>query len=144
MAIILNDNLKYNAPKPADERYLKPDNSPYLSTAEVNTLIHPSRRFIGLTVRVGNDEYWYHLGILDIDLVLKTGGSSITKNSVIFTNETLINVVHGKNEGVLISIVSDTNEDITNAGSIQQIPYPNPTSFTVEFNSPLSGTIYYI
>jgi hypothetical protein len=169
MAIILNDNLRINAPKPSEERYLKPDNTPYSSIAEVNSLITVSRRYIGLTVRILNEEYWYKDGTADGDLILKSSGTSLPpgtligniltwngtdwvdtipnfenkKNFLIFTNQTVITVTHGEGEAQHITIIDPTGEDISNAGYITQSPYPNPTQFTVEFNTPVSGIIYY-
>jgi hypothetical protein len=169
MAIILNDNTRIYAPKPSDDRYLKPDGTPYNSIAEVNAFITPSRRHIGLTVLIFNEEYWYRNGILNTDLVLKGSGGSLPpgtligniltwdgtnwvdtipnfenkKNSHIFTNETLITIVHGEGEAQHIRILTPTGEDISQAGFITQTPYPNPTQFTVQFNQPVSGIIYY-
>lgn len=75
MAIILNDNLRINAPKPNDERYLRADGSVWTDVAEVNANIVPARRHIGLAVLTAAGEYWYEAGILDTDLVQKTGGA---------------------------------------------------------------------
>jgi hypothetical protein len=71
MAINLGDNLKINAPKPTDNRYLRTDLQPYTSVPEANSLIDPAVRYVGLTIRVGTSEYWYRLGTGDADLELK-------------------------------------------------------------------------
>lgn len=78
MAIILNDNIRINAGKPADAKYLSSANTPYASVAAVNTAITVPERHIGLTVNIMGVEYWYKDGVADIDLVLKTveGGTT--------------------------------------------------------------------
>ena len=77
MSIILNDNLKINAGKPVDSRYLSSGNTAYVSTGATNNAIPISERYIGLTVNIGGNEYWYKDGVADIDLELKsiTGGT---------------------------------------------------------------------
>ena len=72
MAIILNDNIKINAGKPADAKYLNLSNQPYGSTGETNATIPITERYVGLTVNVLGLEYWYKDGVADGDLVLKT------------------------------------------------------------------------
>ncbi|MFW6246600.1 MAG: hypothetical protein ACOC22_00290, partial [bacterium] len=79
MSVRFNDNIKFSTPKPSDDRYYQRDNglTPWSSIAEVNTNIPTHHRFIGLTVNVLGQEYWYSQGIDDNDLVLKTFGSAI-------------------------------------------------------------------
>jgi len=74
MSIILNDNLKINAGKPVDSKYLN-GTVDYVSVAEVNGLIPISERHPGLTVRVNLIEYWYESSVDDIGLVAKGTGS---------------------------------------------------------------------
>ncbi|MGC3945353.1 MAG: hypothetical protein QM762_12705 [Chryseolinea sp.] len=70
----LNDNIRVEAGKPIDDRYLN-GVVPYANAAEACSLIVLSRRHPGLTVKIGNDEYWWKSGIQDVDLILKaTGG----------------------------------------------------------------------
>lgn len=76
MAITVNDNFRVNAPKPIDERYLKPNLQPYQDIDDVNNTLALSRRCIGLTVNIQGVEYWYRDGITNLDLVEKVGGSS--------------------------------------------------------------------
>jgi hypothetical protein len=52
MAIILNDNIAVNAPKPQDDRYFHPDNRPWNSINEVLTVLPSSRRFVELLVNI--------------------------------------------------------------------------------------------
>jgi hypothetical protein len=79
MAIVLNDNFRIFAPKPADDRYLN-NGLVYTSVSEVNTTITSSQRYIGLTVLIQGetkpDEFWYNEGISDHHLVLKTNNST--------------------------------------------------------------------
>jgi hypothetical protein len=78
MAIILNDNLKINAGKPIDSRYLTTGNTIYISTTAVNAAIPTPLRYTGLTVNILGNEYWYKNGVSGTSLVLKvpTGGTA--------------------------------------------------------------------
>ena len=76
MAIILNDNVKVNAGKPVESKYLNVSNAPFGSIAQVNTQISISERYAGLTVNINGEEYWYKDGVTDGDLVPK--GSTLT------------------------------------------------------------------
>lgn len=75
MSITINDNLKLNAGKPLDAKYLN-GTAPYTSILEVNTLVPIAERSIGLTVNINNNDYWYANGVTDPDLVLKSYGGS--------------------------------------------------------------------
>jgi len=70
MAINLNDNIKVNAGKPLDSKYLN-GTVPYANIAEVNSTIALSERYLGLTVLVVNKEYWYKTSTLDAGLIEK-------------------------------------------------------------------------
>ena len=63
MAIILNDNIKINAGKPSESKYLNSNNIAYSSTTEASIAIPVSERYLGLTVLVdtgtSNIEYWW-------------------------------------------------------------------------------------
>lgn len=79
MAIELNDNIDNKSPKILDKRYSKNDGTtPYATVLEANTLIPLAYRALGLTVLIGNVEYWYKDGITDVDLVIKSSGGSIS------------------------------------------------------------------
>lgn len=81
MAIILNDNIKINAGKPSESKYLSSGNTAYsgstLSAAlsAVTSAISISERHEGLTVLVttggSNIEYWFKEGVDDINLIEK-------------------------------------------------------------------------
>ena len=75
MAIILNDNIKINAGKPSESKYLNSSNIAYSSTTEASTAIPISERYLGLTVLVdtgtSNVEYWWREGVDDVDLIEK-------------------------------------------------------------------------
>ena len=76
MAIILNDNIKINAGKPIDTRYLNSGNTAYPVKSSVFTAIPISERYVGLTVlvnsgSVGNVELWFKTGVTDTDLIEK-------------------------------------------------------------------------
>ena len=77
MAIILNDNLKINAGKPIDSRYLTTGNTIYTSTGATNSAIPIPLRYTGLTVNILGTEYWYKTGVADINLIQKIYNSII-------------------------------------------------------------------
>ena len=83
MGIVLNDNIKINAGKPVESKYLNLSNIVYSSIAEVNSSIPISERHVGLTVNINYLEYWYKDGVQDSDLVLKTIDSGFTIGSFI-------------------------------------------------------------
>lgn len=59
MAIVLGDNIRIGAGKPADAKYLSSANIPYASISAVNTAIPIPERHVGLTVNIMGVEYWY-------------------------------------------------------------------------------------
>jgi len=106
MAIILNDNIKTNAPKPSDSRYFNGLN-PWASVAEVNSSIVPTTRYRGLTVNIAWVEYRYEEGIDDTDLVEKKAKGTWTlvwDGSVPFSTFYLENEIASQNTGVFISL----------------------------------------
>lgn len=81
MAIILNDNIRINAGKPADAKYLSTGNTAYASIAAVNAAITVPERHKGLTVLIASGtssmEFWYLNGVTDSDLIQKKYDSVI-------------------------------------------------------------------
>ncbi len=81
MAIILNDNIKVNAGKPVESKYLNSGNTAYASIAAANAAITVPERHKGLTVLIAsgatNIEHWYKNGVADIDLIEKKFDSII-------------------------------------------------------------------
>ena len=71
-----------NIPISFSKNYLKLDNQnfiPWSDIEEVNTTIPIEERYLGLTVLIENEEYWYKDDLDDISLVLKnvsSGGGS--------------------------------------------------------------------
>lgn len=82
MAIQFNDNIKVNAGKPIDSKYLSSLNAPYTGETHVTNSIPVPERHIGLTVNINNSEYWFASGVTNSDLVLKTASSGSTINGV--------------------------------------------------------------
>lgn len=75
MAIILNDNIRVNAPKPQEDKRMN-NGVPYTSVAQANSLLNPVvDRYESLEVVIGTPSnwsiYWYKDGVADSDLVLK-------------------------------------------------------------------------
>ena len=81
MAINLNDNIKINAGKPSESKYLSTGNTAYASVAAVNLALPTPVRYAGLTVLVvsggTNIEYWYENGVADANLIQKKYASVI-------------------------------------------------------------------
>jgi hypothetical protein len=75
MSIKLNDNIKINAGKPSESKYLTTGNTAYISINDVNIQIPIAERYIGLTVLIDsgttNLEHWYNEGVQNTDLVEK-------------------------------------------------------------------------
>jgi hypothetical protein len=75
MAIILNDNIKINAGKPSESKYLNTGNTAYASVVAANLALPVPVRHMGLTVLVvsggTNIEYWYENGVADVNLIQK-------------------------------------------------------------------------
>ena len=75
MAIILNDNIKINAGKPSESKYLSSGNTAYVSVTDAYTSIPIAERYVGLTVLIDtgttNVEYWWKENVQNADLVEK-------------------------------------------------------------------------
>lgn len=80
MSTQLNTNLSLVAPKPLDERYysLRGNGTlPYSGASEVCSTVDVNYRYIGLTVNVNNEEWWF--GNDTATLIKKeSGGGTIT------------------------------------------------------------------
>lgn len=70
MSIQLSDNLNVGQQKPLDDKYFN-GRYPYESISQVNSILTTGLRYIGLTVNINGDEYWYKDGIGNENLVLK-------------------------------------------------------------------------
>lgn len=144
MAIVLSDNIKTNAPKPTDSRYLNVL-VPYSSTTQVNGCIAAGIRYTGLTVNVAGVEYWYCGGIDDNDLVIKSSGSAslsvwtITGNS----SNTGFTIQHDCNQQfVMVQVAQAASPFATVYTNVQR---PNANCVCVTFDdAPPSGTCYKI
>jgi len=106
MAIQLNNNIKINAGKPLDVKYLSSSNLPYVSESEVTTQIPIAERSIGLTVNIANSEYWFATGVTNSDLVLKFAASGSTLNGVQNVGTGTGNVYSGVTAGGTINLRS--------------------------------------
>lgn len=89
MAIQINDNIKVNAGKPVDSKYLNLSNVAYVSVAEAIVTIPISERHIGLTVNVAGVEYFWKNGVNDNNLVIKETqiGLNISGSAVTLTTD---------------------------------------------------------
>lgn len=75
MSIILNDNIKVNAGKPSEAKYLNGSNVAFSSVSDVNSSVPIAERHLGLTVLINtgttNVEYWWKDDVNDDDLIEK-------------------------------------------------------------------------
>lgn len=80
MAIVLNDNIRINAGKAAEAKYLNLAGAPYTGTSQVLSEVSIGVRHPGLTALVGGAEYWFRTGVTNSDLILKSssGGGTVT------------------------------------------------------------------
>ena len=119
MAIILNDNLKINVGKPVDSKYLN-GLVPYVNIAEVNSVIPIAERYVGLTVNIVNEEYWYKDGVADGQLVEKitaSGGTGLAGIQNIGTGTGLIYSGLSGTTAELRSISGSGDTVVTTSGS---------------------------
>ena len=91
MAINLSDNIKINAPKPIESKYLNVT-IPYTSISEVNSCIPIGERHIGLVVNINNSNYWYGTGVTDGSLVSINNDIIINEDQVTNLPEDLISL----------------------------------------------------
>ena len=70
MSIVLNDNIKVNAPKPVESKYFDWLN-PWISEAAAYAWVAPTERHIWLTININNEEWRWKDWVTDPDLVLK-------------------------------------------------------------------------
>jgi len=98
MAITLNDNIKINAGKPSESKYLNSSNTAYASISAVNAALPVPVRYLGLTVLInigGTDtEYWYRDGVADVNLIEKKY-DSVTPTGDFVTGATNIGYFSG-------------------------------------------------
>ena len=74
MALELPYGVKLTNPKPVDFYYSN-DGTPYTSESEANSAVPSGVRYLGLTVNINNQEWWYKDGLTDVDLVVKASSS---------------------------------------------------------------------
>jgi hypothetical protein len=94
MGILLNDNLKINAGKPIDSRYLTSGNTVYVSTGATNLAIPIPLRYTGLTVNILGTEYWYKGGVQNINLIEKKY-STVAPSTAFVTGSTNLGFFSG-------------------------------------------------
>lgn len=150
MAILLSDGLQINAGKHVDSRYLTTTNVAYSTVGQVNATIPISYRYLGLTVLIGDDEYWYKTGLTDSDLVLKSNEASVpyTAGNGISIGSNVVSLnVSNYNAGGVIGLTSTTFNSTsgaftlasTNTGTISTTNALGVTGSTLNFNANSGG-----
>ena len=84
MSIKLNDSIRVQGAKPVEDKSLN-NGAPYISVAQVTSLIAKTDRYPGLSVVINdgdNKEYWFKDGIEDVDLILKGAEPSTDSDTV--------------------------------------------------------------
>lgn len=110
MALIVNDTLQNNSPKPLDNKYgvfASGSFRPYTNVTEANTILSASYRSVGLTTLIstvgGNVEYWYQGGIADGNLVPKVSTTSVSSPLTLTSGVIGIQVANTSQAGYLSS-----------------------------------------
>lgn len=129
MGIILNDSLRVNAPKPTDARYMKNETIPWVSAAEVNAAIPAAYRHRGLTVLIGDSEFWYNGGTADVNLVKKSNTDIVLQLAADgfyeFPSDVLVTWVIAKpNIDINIGLGAQAPGDLTESFIGANISYP--------------------
>lgn len=158
MAIALSDSIFVQTAKPADDKYgpwkgatLTDAKNAALNASQFGefTLFDPSFRYQGLTIGLlyganqsygAVEEWWFKDGILDNQLVQKTGSSSGGSIEIFQTGTSLstdvrsIDVNQGKGNGLITQIKA-----LTNSGSSTAADFTATTGITLNFD-PTSAT----
>lgn len=138
MSILLNDNVNVAAPKPTDHRY-----GPYATVAAALAAIVPSSRYTGLTVGITTggitEDYWFRVGIADVDLVVKTT-SGVTEyyRHVQGSPASVWNVTHNLNKYPSITVV-----DSSGSAMIGDTQHTSLNTVTITFSAAFSGEAYF-
>ncbi len=100
--------IKTLTQSPEISKYYNDNGTVYTDIDEVNYQLKEGIRYIGLTVNINNEEYWYKDGIEDIDLVLKQSGSgsqSVSGSGIVNTLP-IWNSINGLTNSVISDIGS--------------------------------------
>lgn len=100
--------IKTLTQSPEISKYYNDNGTVYTDIDEVNYQLKEGIRYIGLTVNINNEEYWYKNSIDDIDLVLKQSGSgsqSVSGSGIVNTLP-IWNSINGLTNSVISDIGS--------------------------------------
>lgn len=110
MAINFNDNIIVLAGKPIDSRYFSSTGIPYASDTAVYQQIPLTYRYVGLTVNINSEEYWF---AYDTSTLIKKGGAS--SGAIIDPSITLSGTSYGNyNDGDTIAAGTSIQEVLEN------------------------------
>jgi len=137
MSIGLNDNIKSDSPKILDDRYSLNGVTPYISVAQANATIPLTYRSLGLTVLVGNVEYWYRNGITDLDLIPKVGGADANYVHTQAIPATTWNVPHNLNKKCSVNITDALSKEID-----AQVDWVDNNNVTITLSEAVAGFVY--
>lgn len=148
MSIVVNDSLQSNSPKSLDNKYLKNGVTPYADTTDANTSIDSAYRSVGLTILIGNIEYWYKTGILNANLIPKSV-SSVSSPLVLDASTNNISIIQAStgSSGYLSSgdwnVFNGKLSTVSTANSIINTGIPsNPIVLSGDQSSP-GNSMYY-
>lgn len=118
MSIKLNDNIYIEGGKPMDSKYYSSDNIPYLDLNHALSGVTSSYRYLGLTINVNGEEYWFKSGISDTDLTKK-----VLENVIEVTDGILNLTVYDSTQIIDMNFeVYDSNENIVYSGTSYNTP----------------------
>ncbi len=125
MSIKLNDNIKINAGKPSESKYLNSSNIAYSSTTEATTAIPISERHLGLTVLVDTEtssiEYWFKE---DVNTLIEKKFDSVIPTEDFVTGATNLGFFSGF-----------TGVQTLSLSTIDQAPLPNYLDYDGDYTS---------
>lgn len=124
MSIKFNDNFKISTGKPINSVYYNASGLPYVDQSEVFTQIPLSYRFVGLTVNIAGEEYWFQN-----DLEALVGKGAGDAGTVVVDPEiTLSGTTYGNYaDGDTIQSGTSVQEVLTNMMTLTQLPTMNLT-----------------
>ena len=122
MAINLADDIRVQAPKSLDSKYLNRNtNLPYTGVTQVAVMIPSGERHIGLTTNINGVEYWYKNDTTN--LILKTAGGTLTGAT---------NGIHLINGGTTVALgdITTFSGATFNGGFLNYLTHPSFTTNT--------------
>lgn len=141
MSIKVNDNFKVLTGKPINAVYYNNIGLPYTDETEALAQIPLAYRFLGLTINIAGDEYWFKSNLTSL---IEKGGTSTSSNVVIDEDITLSGTTYGNYaDGDTILVGTTLQEVFVNMMTLTQLPTMNltPDSGIIEVGTIIDITL---